>query len=183
MRRLLGLASLGKKFTLYGLNRFEKSQIFRDHDDVIKWKRFPRYWQFVRGIHRWPVHSPHKCRWRGALMFSLICALNKRLSKQSWGWWFETPLRLLWRHCNALGCHRHPSSWNTHLSIIVGLRMAVAMYGAKPSAVMVSWWCHQMEKFSPLLALCAGNSPVPGQFPSQRPVTHSFDVFFNLRLN
>ena len=44
------------------------------HDDVIKWKHFPRYWPFVRGIHRSPVNSPHKGQWRGALMFSLICA-------------------------------------------------------------------------------------------------------------
>ena len=44
------------------------------HDDVIKWKHFPRYWSFVRGIHRWPVSSPHKGQWRGALMFSLIWA-------------------------------------------------------------------------------------------------------------
>ena len=43
------------------------------HDDVIKWKYFPRYWQFVRGIHRSPVNSPHKGQWRGALMFSFIC--------------------------------------------------------------------------------------------------------------
>ena len=43
------------------------------HDDVIKWKRFPRYWLFVRGIDRSPVNSPHKGQWRGALMFSLIC--------------------------------------------------------------------------------------------------------------
>ena len=47
------------------------------HDDVIKWKHFPRYWPFVRGIHRWPVNSPHKGQWRGALMFSLICAWIK----------------------------------------------------------------------------------------------------------
>ena len=46
-----------------------------------------------------------------------------------------------------------------------------------------SWWRHQMETFSALLALCAGNSPVPGEFPAQRPVTRSFDVFFDLRLN
>ena len=45
-----------------------------EHDDVIKWKHFPRYWPFVRGIHRSPVNSPHKGQWRGALMFSLICA-------------------------------------------------------------------------------------------------------------
>ena len=46
-----------------------------------------------------------------------------------------------------------------------------------------SWWRHQMETFSALLAICAGNSPVPGEFPSQRPVTWGFDVFFDLRLN
>ena len=44
------------------------------HDDVINWKHFPRYWPFVRGIHRSPVKSPHKGQWRGALMFTLICA-------------------------------------------------------------------------------------------------------------
>ena len=44
------------------------------NDDAIKWKHFPRYWPFVRGIHRSPVNSPHKGQWRGALMFSLICA-------------------------------------------------------------------------------------------------------------
>ena len=44
------------------------------HDDVIKWKHFPRYWPFLRGIHRSPVNSPHEGQWRGALMFSLICA-------------------------------------------------------------------------------------------------------------
>ena len=40
-----------------------------------------------------------------------------------------------------------------------------------------------METFSTQLAICAGNSPVPGEFPTQRPVTRSFDVFFDLRLN
>ena len=45
-----------------------------------------------------------------------------------------------------------------------------------------TWWRHQMETFSALLALCAGNSPVTGEFPSQRPVTRSFGVFFDLRL-
>ena len=40
-----------------------------------------------------------------------------------------------------------------------------------------------METFSALLAICAGNSPVTGEFPAQSPVTRSFDVFFDLRLN
>ena len=43
------------------------------HDDVIKWKHFPRYCSVVRGIHRWPVNSPLNVHWRGAFMFSLIC--------------------------------------------------------------------------------------------------------------
>ena len=43
------------------------------HDDVIKWKHFPRSWPCVRGIHRSPVNFPHKGQWRGVLMFSLIC--------------------------------------------------------------------------------------------------------------
>ena len=43
------------------------------HDVVIKWKHFPCYWPFVRGMHRSSVNSPHKGQWRGALMFSLIC--------------------------------------------------------------------------------------------------------------
>ena len=45
------------------------------------------------------------------------------------------------------------------------------------------WWRHQMETFSALLAFCAGNSPVTGEFPTQRPVTRSFDDFFDVRLN
>ena len=45
----------------------------KPHDDVIKWKHFPSYWPFMRGIHRSPMNSAHKGQWRGALMFSLIC--------------------------------------------------------------------------------------------------------------
>ena len=45
----------------------------RNHD-VIKRKHFPRCWPFVRGIHRSPVNSLHKGQWRGALIFTLICA-------------------------------------------------------------------------------------------------------------
>ena len=62
------------------------------HDDVIKWKHIPRYWPFVREIHRSPVNSPHKGQWRGALMFSLI-----------WVWtndWVNN------RDAGDLRCHR-----------------------------------------------------------------------------
>ena len=70
-------------------------------DDVIKWKHFPRYcWPFVRRIHLSPMNSPHKGQWRFDVFFDL--RLNIRLSKQSWGWWFETPSRPLWCYCNWL---------------------------------------------------------------------------------
>ena len=56
------------------------------HDDVIKWKHFPRYWPFVRGIHRSPVNSPHKGQWHGALMLSLICVwINGRVNNREAG--------------------------------------------------------------------------------------------------
>ena len=69
------------------------------HDDVIKWKHFPRNWPFVRGIHRsrWIPHT--KASDAQLVFFDL--RLNKRLSKQPWGWWFETPSWSLWRHCNV----------------------------------------------------------------------------------
>ena len=51
------------------------------------------------------------------------------------------------------------------------------MYAACPHCWSTTWWRHQMETFPALLALCAS------EFPSQRPVTRSFDVFFDLRLN
>ena len=59
--------------------------------------------------HRWIPHT--KASDAEPCCFSLICALNKRLSKQSWGWWFETPSRSLWRHCNDFEelCPSHPN--------------------------------------------------------------------------
>ena len=67
-------------------------------------------------------------------------------------------------------------------SVIVVTRQIRPKHLVSDSA-MPSWWFHQMEAFSALLALCEGNLPVTGKFPSQRPVTRSFDVFFGLRLN
>ena len=56
------------------------------HDDVIKWKHFPRYWPFVRGIHLSPLNSPHNGQWSEALMFSLICvSINGRVNNPEAG--------------------------------------------------------------------------------------------------
>ena len=64
------------------------------HDDVIKWKHFPRYWPFVS-----PVNSSQRPVTRRIDVFFDLC-LNKRLSKQWYGWWFEMTSCPLWRHCN-----------------------------------------------------------------------------------
>ena len=53
------------------------------------------------GFHRSLVNSPHKGKWCGTLMFFFYLRLHKRLSRQSWDWWFETPSSPLWCHCNA----------------------------------------------------------------------------------
>ena len=65
---------------------------------------------------------------------------------------------------------------HTHLKLWVGLSYPAIH-------ILTSWWRHQMETFSALLAICVGYSPVPGEFPAQRPVTRSFDAFFDQRLN
>ena len=81
----------------------------------------------------------------------------------------------------------------TVLHVCVGIRVGIEEAGihmilsryvpcldrSNPS----TWWRHQIETFSALLAICAENSPVPGEFTAQRPVTRSFDVSFDLRLN
>ena len=71
-----------------------------DHDNVNKWKHFPRYWPYVRGIHRsrWVPLTKAVTR-RFAVFFDL--PLNKWLSKQSRRRWFEVSLGSLWRHCNV----------------------------------------------------------------------------------
>ena len=57
---------------LYDYPGAKEAILKNNHDYVIEWKHFPRYWPFVRGIHPSPVNSPHKGQWREALMFSLI---------------------------------------------------------------------------------------------------------------
>ena len=62
-----------KNTWLVPYHALQKRKASSCHDDVIKWKDFPRNWPFVWGIHRFPVNSPHKGQCRGALMLSFIC--------------------------------------------------------------------------------------------------------------
>ena len=70
----------------------------------------------------------------------------------------------------------HPGALECHVPGKEGHEVPGRLY-------VLTWWRHQMETFSALLANCAGNSPVTGEFPAQRPVTRSFDIFIDLRLN
>ena len=75
------------------------------HDDVIKWNHLPRYWPFVKGIHRSKVDSPCKGQWRSVLIFSLICAWTNGWANNGDAiglimkslWWAQTPAALLAR--------------------------------------------------------------------------------------
>ena len=85
---------------------------------------FPRYWPFVRAIHRSPMDSPHKGQWRGALVFFFICAWTN-------GWAnnrdVETPWRSLWRHYNV-EFHFRFSAWGVS--------------GCQSPWIIGYWWLH-----------------------------------------
>ena len=96
---------------------------------------FSVYLALSAGIHWSPVNSPLKGQWRGALMFSLICAW--RLSKQSWGCWFETPSCPLWRRVNAKRRHE-----NTDVQRIFLFSVATAFLFPLWKG---SWWPEEFE--------------------------------------
>ena len=77
--------------------------MLRHHVGVIKWKHSPRYWPFLRGIHRSPVNSPHKGQWRGTLWFSFICALIN-------GWV---------NNCDTGDLRRHRAHYDTTVMITI----------------------------------------------------------------
>ena len=79
----------------------------------------------------------------------------------------------------------HIAFWNFYLGYLKNIqeKTCVMVDSFAPGRSGYTWWLHEMESLFALLALCAGSSPVTGEFPSQRPVTRSFDVFFDLRLN
>ena len=107
-------------------------------------------------------------------VFFDLC-LNKYLSKQSRRRWFETASRSLWRQCNVC-CQYHSSL--PAVKLFHSLQHMKVLRHHGPVDFTYSRWRHQMETFSVLLALCAENSPVSGEFPAHRPVTRSLDVFF-----
>ena len=86
----------------------QEAMLLTHHDDVIKWRYFPRYWPLVRGIHP-PVPDEFPSQRPVTRSFDVFFDLrvNKPLIKQSKGWWFETTSCLLWRHCNVVAKSHH----------------------------------------------------------------------------
>ena len=96
------------------------------HYDVIKWKHFPHYRPLLRGIHRSPVNSSHKGQWRGALVFSLICAWIN-------GWV---------NNCEASYLRRHRAHYD----------VTAMVYGCFNVTIDLSLW-YQMQQDDPRLFL------------------------------
>ena len=118
------------------------------HDDVIKWKHFPRNWPFVQGIHRLPVNSPHKGQWRRALMLSLICTWTN-------GWV---------NNRDAGDFRRH----RTHYDVIL-MKKGVSNH-RRMQCLPNCWFRRRSKKTSKLrvIGLCVANSLVTGEFPAQK---------------
>ena len=95
-----------------------RSQPIGHSHDVIKSKNFPRYWPFVRGIHRSPVNSPHRGQWGGALIFSFIYV------------WING-----WVNTGETGdLRRHPA----HYDITVMVKLQSSVIWMRPN---LSWYC------------------------------------------
>ena len=150
------------------------------HDDVIKRKHYPRYWLFVPGIHRSPVNSPHKGQWRGALMFSLICAwTNGWASNRDDGdlrrhrTHYDVTVMFLW---NWQPVRSITTTQPLQMISRVGWSRDSGSSGQRLSDVSQSntphtfseWWRHDMGTLCALLDLCEGNPPVTVGFLSQR---------------
>ena len=117
-------------------------------------------------------------------LFTKTSASTKLTHLSSLRWMNHTTKRLHYISAIRKLCLR-PTTY--HFLLLTGLfsnnNDALCFFSSLTFSRSLIWWRHQMETFSALLALIAGNSPVTGEFPSQRPVTRSFDVFFDLRLN
>ena len=136
-------------------NISEACKVSTNHDDVIKWKHFPRYWPFVRGLHRSPVNSLHKGQWRGALMFSLICvSINGWVNNREAG-----DLRRYRAHYDVTVMHQYEAKPN---SLIYKLKHSRSVK-MEANSVRPSYatQCHRTSTLAHVMASCfSGTKPL-----------------------
>ena len=148
---------------------------------------YPRSRQISQQRDMWWELCNHSDIWQTRLQYSCqgVWVIIVMQSFQSRG--FKTSRDLMVLRLNAQRIGEVAVVWQSKLRYVVWLwcchwkqlNLAVSLEWDEE----LSWWRHQMETFSVLLGICAGNSPVTGEFIAQRPVTRSFDVFFDLRLD
>ena len=131
---------------------------YSNHDDVIKWKYFPLYWPFVRGIHRSPGISPHKGQWCGSLVLSLICAWTNN-------WANNGDAGDLWRHRahydvtvmrSDFGiltntCYAGPTYW--HANSVVATHGDIRYLTNVSSALCEQFCWHHCSAVYPILSI------------------------------
>ena len=121
------------------MNRAASKETDQKHGDVIKWKHFPRYWPFVRGIHRSPVKALRKGQWRGALMFSLIYAWTNGISNHRR---FDCVLNRLFRR-------RSMKTWKIHVTgLCEGNSPVTGEFPAQRPVTRIFfsiWWRHHEQ--------------------------------------
>ena len=174
--------------------------------NLYTWVEIIRLSIYVLSIHIYPEWVPH---WvyngrHGLLKFLpngyqrlLLCPMSHGI-----GWWHRYPW--VYHVITKQQCRYYVGSMILScLMLFIHIKLRLWMWGDKynPEVEMSSchcravvenvyafywkytWWHHQRETFFALLVFCAGNSRITGEFSAQRPVTRSFDVFFNLRPN
>ena len=156
--------------------------MFFIHDDIIKWKTLPCYWPFVKGIHdqQWiPLTKVSDVE-----LWCFLWTAPEWMAKQSRRSWFEMPWYSLWCHSNdRTDPFEAKQLWRIWVNISHG--------STRINLTCLIPWYNKAQQKHCMMTSSNGNifpvtgplSPVPGEFPAQRPVTRSFDIFFDLHFN
>ena len=136
----------------------------------------------IHDVYMWTWTLPYKCyklymHMHRTNAYFIVVTLTDRPTSSSWR---PGPTRRASTPAVCWWCSGY-CSWSAMGSELPPIYIASRYMDTE--FAKVTWWRHQMETFSALLALCARDSPLSSEFPSQRPATRSFDVFFYFRLN
>ena len=130
--------------------------------------------------HKWISLYDGWWKRKNNIEFSTRCVVYAMYGIVSWENKFKLTAYLIFRTApcrNSMVYSNNTKQENDNQLVCLERLPVFAIHCCGLLTLVIPWWRHQMEKKITLLALCAGNSPVTGEFPSQRPLTRSFDVF------